>query len=41
MFKRSELNWLIYSEPLIPAQLVPNIGIEEYLKGPKEHKLND
>jgi len=41
MYERSELDWLIYNEPLTYAQLVLNGGIEEYIKGPKEHKLND
>jgi len=41
MFKRSELDWLIYTEPLTLAQLVLNGGIKEYIKCPKEHKLND
>ncbi len=41
MYERSELDWLIYNEPLTLAQLVLKGGIEEYIKGSKEHKLND
>lgn len=41
MYERAELDWLIYNEPLTYAQLVLNGGIEEYIKGSKEHKLND
>ena len=41
MYERSELDWLIYNEPLTLAQLVLKGGIEEYIKGPKEHELND
>ncbi len=33
MYERSELDWLIYNEPLTYAQLVLNGGIEEYIKG--------
>ena len=41
MYQRSELDWLIYNEPLTYAQLVLNGGIEEYIKGPKDHKLDN
>ena len=41
MYERAELDWLIYNEPLTYAQLVLNGGIKEYIKGSKEHKLND
>ena len=41
MYERSELDWLIYNEPLTYAQLVLNGGIEEYIKGPKTHSLED
>jgi len=41
MYQRAELDWLIYNEPLTYAQLVLNGGIEEYIKGPKDHKLID
>ena len=37
----SELDWLIYSRPLEYAQLVLGGGIEEYLKGTAEHRLED
>ena len=40
-YERAELDWLIYNEPLTLAQLVLNGDIEEYIKGPKEHKLTD
>jgi len=41
MYERAELDWLLYNEPLTYARLVLNGGIEEYIKGPKEHKLSD
>lgn len=41
MYQRSELDWLIYNEPVTYVQLVLNGGIEEYIKGSKEHKLDD
>lgn len=37
----SELDWLIYNRPLEYAQLVLGGGIEEYLKGTAEHRLED
>ena len=40
-YERAELDWLIYNEPLTYADLVLHGGIEEYIKGSKEHKLND
>ena len=39
--QRSELDWLIYNEPLTYAQLVLSGEIEEYLKGKPLHKLED
>ena len=39
--QRSELDWLIYNRPLEYAQLVLDGGIEEYLKGTAEHRLED
>lgn len=39
--QRSELDWLIYNEPLTYVQLVLTGKIEEYLKGLVEHKLED
>lgn len=39
--QRSELDWLIYNEPLTYAQLVLSGEIEEYLKGTPLHKLED
>ena len=41
MYQRSELDWLIYNEPLTYAQLVFNGRIAEYLNGSAEHKLED
>lgn len=37
----SELDWLIYNKPMEYAQLVLGGGIEEYLKGGAEHRLED
>ena len=39
--QRSELDWLIYNEPLTYAQLVLSGEIEDYLKGTPLHKLVD
>ena len=39
--QRSELDWLIYNEPLTYAQLILTGEIESYLKGTPEHKLED
>ena len=39
--QRSELDWLIYNEPLTYAQLVLSGEIEDYLKGTPLHKLED
>ena len=39
--QRSELDWLIYNEPLTYAQLVLSGEIEDYLKGTLLHKLED
>jgi len=41
MYQRSELDWLIYNEPVTYVNLVLHSGIEEYIKGPKKHKLID
>ena len=41
MYERSELDWLLYNEPLTYAQLVLNGGIKAYIKGSKDHKLSD
>lgn len=32
MYQRSELDWLIYNEPLTYAELILNGAIEKYLK---------
>ena len=37
----SELGWLVYNKPLEYAQLVLGGGIEEYLKGTAEHRLEE
>ena len=37
----SELDWLVYNRPMEYAQLVLGGGIEEYLKGTAEHRLED
>lgn len=39
--QRSELDWLIYNEPLTYAQLILSGNIEEYLNSSPEHKLDD
>ena len=39
--QRSELDWLIYNEPLTYSQLVLSGEIEDYLKGTTLHKLDD
>ena len=41
MYQRSELDWLIYNEPVTYVNLITCGGIEEYLRGYKEHKLQD
>ena len=41
MYQRSELDWLIYNKPLEYAQLVLDRDLENYLKGPTVHKLED
>ena len=39
MYEASELDWLIYNEPVTYVNLITCGGIEEYLRGYKEHKL--
>ena len=39
--QRTELDWLIYNEPLTYTHLVLSGRIEEYLKGPQNHQLED
>ena len=41
MYEASELDWLIYNEPVTYVNLITCGGIEEYLRGYKEHKLQD
>ena len=40
-WQRSELDWLIYNKPLEYLQAVFSSEIEEYIKGPAEHRLMD
>ena len=39
--QRAELDWLIYNKPLEYVQAVFSGEIEEYVKGPAEHRLTD
>ena len=41
MYQRSELDWLIYSDPLAYAELILNDEPELYLKAVTEHTLLD
>lgn len=41
MYEASELDWLIYNEPLTYVNLITCGGNEEYLRGYKEHNLQD
>lgn len=41
MYQRSELDWLIYNEPLEYAQLVFSGDLEQYVQGTPEHRLMD
>ena len=41
MYEVSELDWLIFNEPVTYVNLITCGGIEEYLRGYKEHKLQD
>ena len=41
MYQRSELDWLIYNKPMEYARFVLSGDLEEYLKGPAEHRLAD
>ena len=41
MYQRSELDWLIYNRPLEYSQLVLGGGIEGYIKGTAEQRLED
>lgn len=41
IYEASELDWLIYNEPVTYVNLITCGGIEEYLRGYKEHKLQD
>lgn len=41
MYQRSELDWLIYNDPLSYAELILNGDLELYLKVVTEHTLLD
>ncbi len=41
LYQRSELDWLLYNKPLEYAQLVLGEGLEEYIRGAQEHRLED
>ena len=41
MYQRSELDWLIYNKPMEYARFILSGCLEEYLKGPAEHRLAD
>ena len=41
MHQRSELDWLIYNDPLAYADLIPNGDAETYLKTVTEYKPLD
>lgn len=41
MYQRSELDYLIYNQPLEYAQLVLYGGLEKYIQGAPEHRLMD
>ena len=41
LYQRSELDWLIYNQPLEYAQLVLSGELEGYVQGAAEHRLED
>ena len=41
MYQRSELDWLIYNQPLEYANVVLNGGLEKYSHGTPQHRLRD
>ena len=41
MYQRSELDWLIYNQPLEYANAVLNGGLEKYIHGTPQHRLTD
>lgn len=41
MYQRSELDWLIYNNPLEYARLVLEGDLKGYLRGTPEHRLMD
>lgn len=41
MYQRSELEWLIYNQPLEYANIVLGEGLEKYIHGTPRHRLTD
>lgn len=41
MYQRSELDWLIYNQPLEYANVVLNGGLAKYIHGTPQHRLTD
>ena len=41
MYQRSELEWLIYNQPLEYANVVLSGGLEKYIHGTPRHRLTD
>ena len=41
MSQCSELDWLIYNQPLEYANVVLNGGLEKYIHGTPQHRLTD
>ena len=41
MYERSELDWLVYNKPSEYVQLILSDSLEQYLRGPREHCLED
>lgn len=41
MYQRSELDWLIYNQPLEYANVVLNGGLEKYIHGTPQYRLTD
>ena len=41
MYQRSELEWLIYNQPLDYVNVVSSGGLEKYIHGTPQHRLTD
>ena len=41
MYQRSELEWLIYNQPLDYVNVVLSGGLEKYIHGTPRHRLTD